>query len=100
MAERRRTDNTMAKRRRTDNTIAERRTDNTMAERRRTDNTMAERRRSKDQTMIYKALHIKLKKETPHKTWYELRCSGRLSSFRSTCGTRLTTLWYKPGDKS
>ena len=90
MAERRRTDNTMAKRRRTDNTIAERRTDNTMAERRRT----------KDQTMIYKALHIKLKKETPHKTWYELRCSGRLSSFRSTCGTRLTTLWYKPGDKS
>jgi hypothetical protein len=100
MAERRRTDNTMAKRRRTDNTIAERRTDNTMAERRRTDNTMAERRRTKDQTMIYKALHIKLKKETPHKTWYELRCSGRLSSFRSTCGTRLTTLWYKPGDKS
>ena len=82
----------MAKRRRTDNTIAERRTDNTMAERRRTDNTMAERRRTKDQTMIYKALHIKLKKETPHKTWYELRCSGRLSSFRSTCGTRLTTL--------
>ena len=100
MAERRRTDNTMAKRRRTDNTIAERRTDNTMAERRRTDNTMAERRRTKDQTMIYKALHIKLKKETPHKTWYELRCSGRLSSSRSTCGTRLTTLWYKSGDKS
>ncbi len=49
-----RTDITMAKRRKTDNTIAKRR---------RPDNTMANRRRTKEQAIIYKTLHRKLKIE-------------------------------------
>jgi hypothetical protein len=40
-----------------------RRTDNTIAKRRSPDNTMAKRRRTKEQAIIYKTLHRKLKIE-------------------------------------
>jgi hypothetical protein len=54
----------MDKRRRPDNTMAKRRRpDNTMAKRRRPDYTMAKRRRTKEQAIIYKTLHRKLKIE-------------------------------------
>ena len=53
------------------------------------------RKRIKEQTMIYKTFYIKTydrAKRTPLETGDELRCSERLSSFCSTCGTRRFTL--------
>jgi hypothetical protein len=69
--------------------------------RRRTDNTMAKRKRTKAQIIIFKILHreLKIEQNEPHLK-LELRCSERVNSSCSTCGTRRVTLCYKPGDKS
>ena len=43
------------------------------------------RKRTKEQTLIYKTLHSKLKNKTnPLSTWGELKCSGRVSSSFAT----------------
>jgi len=52
---------------------------------------MAKRKRTNEQTSIYKTLHRKLKIEQ-HETWGGLRCSGKVSSSCSTCGTCRVTL--------
>ena len=56
---------------------------------------MAKWKRTKEQTMIYKILHRKLKIEQhapPLKIGCELMCSGRVRRSCSTCGTRRVTL--------
>ena len=58
--------------------------------RRRTDNTIAKRKSTKGQTTIYKTKDRVTR--TPLKTGGELRCSGRVSSSCSTCGTRRVNL--------
>ena len=56
------------------------------------------RKRTKIQTMILRTPHRKLKIEQ-HKTGSELRCSGRVSSSCSNCGTPRVTLVTNPHDK-
>ena len=62
--------------------------------RRKTDNTVAKAKSTKGQTTIYKTYtyNWRLSNTIPLKTGGELRCSGRVSSSCSTCGTRRVNL--------
>ena len=63
---------------------------------RRTDNTMAKRKRTNND-LQYTAQKTKDRAtRTPLKTGDKLRCSRRISSFCSTCGTRRVTLVTHP----
>ena len=69
------------------------------ANRRKTYNTMTKRKRTKEQTAIYKTFHRKQKIEQnePHlepvvKRW----CSGRISSYCSSCDNRRVTRVASP----
>ena len=55
---------------------------------------MAKIKMTKGQTMIYKTLHrkLKLRKMKTNKNGDELRCSGRINSSCSRCGTCLVTI--------
>ena len=59
---------------------------------------MAKRKVTKRQTMVTK--HCTENERSNHtKTRGELRCSGRVSSLCSTCGTRHVTLVTNPVDE-
>jgi hypothetical protein len=99
MTKRKSTDNTMTKRKSTDNTMTKRkRKDNTMTKRKRTDNTMAQRKVQKDKQRSTK--HTYKTKDrvtlTPLKTRGELRCSGKVSRYCPTRGTRRVNLVTTP----
>jgi hypothetical protein len=59
---------------------------------------MVKAERTKVQTKMYKTLHIEQDRatRTPLKTGGELRCSGRVSSSCSRCGTRRVSLVPNP----